>query len=343
MPTLAINEKSYSTVSILSLPQVLGPYQLIARLAVGGQAEIWFALRTGPGGFRRKCAIKILRPPNSLDSSARKSFMAEARLMANFDHPNLVSVTDLGELPEHEILYSVMPYISGLTLSSVISNHDPGAIHATWVMIKVLRAMDYAHKLRDERGRSLQICHRDISPENILFGFDGQVKLIDFGIALSTFNPRNTRMHMIKGKLDYLSPEQANGQHIDQRSDIYSAGLLYYTLLSKTNPLSGDPLTALERARSPKFRPLSDFLVLPNELVAILERMMKIDRNERASDAGKIARELLDILHRTNPNYDDLTFLDWITREFAPEIDAERTFLSGTNKGTQIIKSDGPE
>ncbi len=269
--------------------------------------------------------------------------MAEARLMANFDHPNLVSITDLGEQPEGDILYSVMPYISGLTLSSVMNGHDPGATHSTWAMIKVLQALDYAHKLRDERGRSLQICHRDISPENILFGFDGQVKLIDFGIALSTFNPRNTRMHMIKGKLDYLSPEQANGEHIDQRSDIYSAGLLYYTLLTKTNPLWGDPLKALERARAPKFQPLSDFLVLPNELVHLVGKMVNINRNQRATDAGKIARELLDILHRTNPSYDDLTFLDWMNHEFGPEMQAESTFLSAGNKGTQIIKSDSPK
>lgn len=343
MPTLTATLKSYSTGSILSLPQVLGPYQLIARLAVGGQAEVWFALRTGPGGFKRKCAIKILRPPNSLDPSARKSFMAEARLMANFDHPNLISVTDLGEVPELEILYSVMPYISGLTLASAINSHEPSATHATWAMIKVLQALDYAHKLRDERGRSLNICHRDISPENILFGFDGRVKLIDFGIALSTFNPRNTRMHMIKGKLDYLSPEQANGGHVDQRSDIYSAGILYYTLLAKINPLSGDPLGALERARTPKFRPVSDFLVLPNEIVALLQNMINVDRNRRSSDAGKIARELLHILHRTNPSYDDLTFLDWIRVEFEKEIQAETNFLSVGNKGTQIIKSDAPE
>lgn len=264
--------------------------------------------------------------------------MAEARLMANFDHPNLISITDLGDISEHEVLYSVMPYISGLTLSAMINTYRPGPTHATWIMIKVLNALDYAHKLRDERGRSLKISHRDISPENILVGFDGQVKLIDFGIALSAFNPRNTRLHAIKGKLEYLSPEQANSQPLDHRSDIYSAGLLFYTLLTQYNPLSGDPLTALDRARAPKFLPPTDFVVLPNELVAVLESMIAIDRNHRADDAGNVARELLDIVHRTNPKYDDFTFQDWVVRKFQTEIEAENAFLSTPVKGTKVIK-----
>ena len=267
--------------------------------------------------------------------------MAEARLMANFDHANLVSVTDLGEAPEHEVLYSAMPYISGLTLASIISKYDADATHITWIIIKVLRALDYAHKVRDERGRALKICHRDISPENILVGFGGQVKLIDFGIALSSINPRNTRMHIIKGKLDFLSPEQANGQHIDHRTDIYSTGLLFYTLLTGFNPLAGDPLTALDRARNPQYRPVSDFVVVPDEIVFLLQRMLSMEPAQRPNDAGEIARELQSILRHSAVYYDDLTFFDWIQSTFVNDIQHENAFLSSRNKGTQIIESPG--
>ncbi len=331
----------------MSVPQVLGPYQLKAKLAVGGQSEVWFGLRRGPGGFQRRCALKLLVPPVAFDEESRKGFIAEARLMALFDHPNLIPVTDLGEDPESSVVYAVMPYVSGTSLASIA--RDPGfegmeAVEALWIVARVLMALGFAHELRDTRNRPLGIIHRDVSPENVMIGFDGQVRLIDFGIALSAINPRNTRIHVVKGKLDFLSPEQANAStRIDQSTDIYSTGLLLYTLLTGRNPLDGDPETALPRARNPKIARLDSIIPAPTELVQIVHAMLSPIPSSRPQSAVQTARALMGVMHRLEPLFDESAFVDQVRRRLADKVVAEESFLRGIGEGTQIIKTDvGP-
>lgn len=328
----------------MSVPQVLGPYQLKAKLAVGGQSEVWFAVRRGPGGFQRRCALKLLLPPVSYDEESRKAFIAEARLMALFDHANLIPVTDLGEDTESNVVFAVMPYVSGTSLATIA--RDRGfeglpVVDAIWIVARVLLALGFAHDLRDPRGRPLGIIHRDISPENVMLGFGGQVSLIDFGIALSAINPRNTRIHVVKGKLDFLSPEQANASpRIDQTTDIYSAGLLLFTLLTGRNPLDGDPETALPRARNPNIPRLDSIITAPTQLVQIVHGMLNPIPSARPASATQTARALLEVMHRLEPLYDETTFAEHVGQWLADNIVAEETFLRGIGEGTQIIKTD---
>lgn len=328
----------------MSLPQVLGPYQLKAKLAVGGQSEVWLGVRRGPGGFQRQCALKLLLPPVSYDEDSRKGFIAEARLMALFDHPNLIPVTDLGEDPDASVVFAVMPYVSGTSLANIARDQTfdgLDAVEAIWILSRVLLALGAAHELRDSRGRPLGIIHRDVSPENVMIGFDGQIRLIDFGIALSSINPRNTRIHVVKGKLDFLSPEQANASpRISHATDIYSAGLLLYTLLTGRNPLDGDPNTALQRARSPSIPRLDSIVPAPTELVRIVHAMLAPVPSARPQSAIETAQALLGIMHRLEPLFDEIAFAAQIARRFADEIEAERNFLQGVGEGTQIIKTD---
>lgn len=327
----------------MSVPQVLGPYQLKAKLAVGGQSEVWYGVRRGPGGFQRRCALKLLLPPVSYDEQARKAFIAEARLMALFDHQNLIPVTDLGEDRDAAVVFAVMPYVSGVTLATLARDrHFEGleVVEALWLMSRVLMALGFAHQLKDTRGRALDIVHRDISPENVMLGFDGQVKLIDFGIALSTINPRNTRMHMVKGKLDFMSPEQASASpDIGQSSDIYSAGLLLYTLLTGRNPIDGDPDTALQRARNPVIPKLDSLVTVPKELLQVVHAMLSPIPDDRPQSAAKCARALLAIMHRIEPFYDEINFADQLQQRLGDQIEAEENFLNGLGEGTQIIKT----
>lgn len=329
----------------MSVPQVLGPYQLKAKLAVGGQSEVWLGTRRGPGGFQRRCALKLLVPPVSYDDDARKAFIAEARLMALFDHPNLIPVTDLGEDADSAVVFAVMPYVSGTTLATIARDQqfeglEP--VEALWLMSRVLMALGFAHELKDQRRRKLDIIHRDVSPENVMIGFDGQVLLIDFGIALSTINPRNTRMHVVKGKLDFLSPEQANASpRIDQTTDIYSAGLLLYTLLTGRNPLDGDPDTALQRARNPTIPRVDSLIQVPTELAQVVHAMLSPIPADRPADARKAAHALLAIMHRMEPFYDEVAFAASIRKRLSHQIEAEENFFGGMGEGTQIIKTDG--
>lgn len=324
-----------------SVPQSLGAYQLKGKLAVGGQSEVWLAVRRGPGGFRRRCALKLVLPPTSLDDVARKNFFAEARLMAQFDHPNLVAVTDLGEDQDHEILYSVMPYVSGRSLASVLREVD-GAFDVPallWLGSRVLFALNYAHHMRDEKGRLLNVIHRDISPENILISFDGQVRLVDFGIALSSINPRSTRMHVVKGKLEYLSPEQASASpHIDVTTDIYSAGLVFYSVLTGINPLAGDPDTALQRARRPSIQRLGELVDVPPELDQLVHQMLDVNPGARPKDAGLLAQVFIELLRRIAPGYEEPHFAARCSEILQSYWEGEREFLMDhLAEGTQVI------
>lgn len=324
-----------------SVPQSLGAYQLKGKLAVGGQSEVWLAVRRGPGGFRRRCALKLVLPPTSLDDVARKNFFAEARLMAQFDHPNLVAVTDLGEDQDHEILYSVMPYVSGRSLASVLREVD-GAFDVPallWLGSRVLFALNYAHHMRDEKGRLLNVIHRDISPENILISFDGQVRLVDFGIALSSINPRSTRMHVVKGKLEYLSPEQASASpHIDVTTDIYSAGLVFYSVLTGINPLAGDPDTALQRARRPRIQRLGELVDVPPELDQLVHHMLDVNPGARPKDAGRLALAFIELLRRIAPGYEEPHFAARCSEILESYWEGEREFLMDhLAEGTQVI------
>jgi len=289
--------------------------------------------------------LKLVLPPASNDEAGRKSFFAEARLMALFDHPNLVAVTDLGEDEESEILFAVMPYVSGRSLASII-REEPRAFtisDSLWLMSRILLALSFAHHLHDERGRTLNIIHRDVSPENILVGFDGQVKLIDFGIALSSINPRSTRMHVVKGKLEYLSPEQASAtETITHATDIYSAGLMLYSLLTGSNPLSGDPDTALSRARNPTIRPLRDMGDFPPRLDKVVNSMLAFEPEDRPQSTAEIAKELIHILMDIDSNYDELVFADSAARALETHLENEQEFLTDLlAEGTQVIDTTG--
>ncbi len=328
----------------MSVPQVLGPYQLKAKLAVGGQSEVWLAYRTGPGGFRRRCALKLLLPPIYYDEDARKSFMAEARLMALFDHPNLVAITDLGQVDNHELLYAVMPYVSGQSLATLMREKEMrfDVETALWIMSRVLFALDFAHNLSDERGRRLDIVHRDVSPENVIVSFDGRVKLIDFGIALSSINPRNTRLHVVKGKIDYLSPEQAHASPvIDHTTDIYSAGVLFYSMLTGFNPLEGDDSTALQRAQDPDIPKITKYVRVPRMLAEAIHAMLQKVPERRPQSAGNLAQNFLSILHEISPSYDEMVFAENMRRELSQDIRRESEFLRGLAGGTQIIDTKG--
>lgn len=327
----------------MSVPQVLGPYQLKAKLAVGGHSEVWLAVRRGPGGFRRRCALKLLTPPASYEDATRKAFIAEARLTALFDHRNVIPVTDLGDDDDSGVVYAAMPYVSGTTLAPIVRDRafeGMPPVEAIWIVSQVLLGLDYAHKLQDRRGRELNIIHRDVSPENVLLGFDGQVHLIDFGIALSNINPRNTRFHMVKGKLDFLSPEQATASpQIDQKTDIYAAGLLLYVLLTAHNPLDGDEDGALNRARNPTIPRIDSLVTIPVELSKLVHAMLSPIADDRPGDAGRTARALLAVLHRLEPGYDELTFARSIRERLADDLEREDAFLNGMGEGTQIIRT----
>jgi serine/threonine protein kinase len=215
--------------------QFIGKYELLHCIATGGMAEVYLARQTGPAGFEKLLVIKRILPHLASQPRFVQMFLDEARLAARFNHPHIVQIYDLGQ--EGEDFYLAMEYINGEDLRAVVKQCSSRkeripVEHVVRIFIGVLDALNYAHSQTDLEGRRRGVVHRDVSPHNILVSFEGGVKLVDFGIAKARSEISTTLPGRIKGKHAYMSPEQCLGRELDGRSDIFSAGIVLYELLS---------------------------------------------------------------------------------------------------------------
>ncbi len=257
---------------------------------------MWIARLQGRHGFEKLVAIKTILPQFADDKEFRDLFLDEARITARIRHPNVASVLDLGEA--ESVLYLVFEWIDGDSLA-VLQNHYkkrkerlPFEITLR-VMADVCAGLHAAHELVDDEGKPLHVVHRDVSPQNVLVGVTGGAKVIDFGIAkaLDRVTPE-TRSGILKGKLQYLSPEQAMGAPSDRRSDIWSAGVMLYELVAGKRPFVRDnPLQMLHMLASKPLRPTIP-VGIPGSLVAILQHSLARDPAERFETAAAMQRAL---------------------------------------------------
>ena len=221
-------------------PVRLGKYRLSRRIAVGGTAEVFLAMGEGLSGFKKEVVIKRLIPEHARDPHLLAMFLDEARLMALFHHPHLVEVYDIGE--QEGAYYFAMEHLPGRDLRDVLAAAAQPLPLATAVGIvsAVARGLAYAHETRDQAGRLLGVVHRDVSPSNVLLGWDGRVKLVDFGIAKWAAQRSRTEQGTLKGKFAYMSPEQCRGEPLDRRSDVFALGVLLYELATGVRPFAKD-------------------------------------------------------------------------------------------------------
>ena len=211
----------------------LGPYVLTQKIGQGGMAEMHRADYIRGDGFRRNVALKKVLPHLAENKDFINMFIREARLAALLQHPNIVQVMDFGNIKN--VYFIAMEYIDGKNLAEVMAFFKTGLpIELTvFLALQISNGLDYSHTKKDDKtDQPLNIVHRDISPQNILLSFQGEVKLSDFGISKATSEPSLTQAGVIKGKLSYLSPEQALGKEADHQSDIYSLGIVFYEILS---------------------------------------------------------------------------------------------------------------
>jgi serine/threonine protein kinase len=213
----------------------IGPYHLKKKIAQGGMAELYLADYLRSDGFRRIVAVKKVLPHLAQNQDFINMFTREARLAALLQHPNIVQIFDFGKI--QNTYFIAMEYIDGMTLGQVMARLKTGLPidMAVFIVIKICLGLDYSHKRKnDENGQPLGLVHRDISPQNILVSYQGEVKISDFGISKANTEPSLTQAGVIKGKLAYLSPEQALGRPADHQSDIYALGLMFYEILTGT-------------------------------------------------------------------------------------------------------------
>lgn len=282
--------------------QTFGKYQILERIATGGMAEIYKAQLEGIGGFKRTFAIKRVLPHLSKNTDYVNMLVDEAKVAGLLSHANIVQILDLGQVDD--IWYIAMEYVNGKDLGAVTERlAERGLVlpvpHAAFIAIELLKGLDYAHKRQVQRGGRpvpLNIIHRDVSPANILIAYQGEVKLTDFGIARASLKVMETQAGVIKGRFDYMSPEQAAGSRdLDQRSDLFSVGVLLYQMLTGAHPFSAETeLDTLDNVREGKYIPITEHNPdVPYALEAVVDRALRANRDERYMTAQSF-KEALD-------------------------------------------------
>ena len=307
------------SASIHPAPLMLGPYELIQRIATGGMAEVYLARRAGPHGFQKVVAVKRILPQLAQDSDFVAMFIDEARVCARLAHPNIVQVFDFGEHDGE--LYMAMEYVDGTTAARLVRaaaarGEDVPLEAALYIALSVLRGLDYAHNARDDDGRPLDLVHRDVSPGNVLIDRSGAVKLTDFGIARAAEIERRTDAGQLKGKLGYMSPEQVVGKELDARSDLFTAAIVLAELVM-LRPLFSGPseIDVLMRIRDADLQVIDRAgSRVPDDVQTILIRALARDRVLRYPNAAAFAEALEEVLRRRRLQVGPGKLAAWIER-----------------------------
>jgi len=277
--------------------EIYGSYQLVEKLAVGGMAQLFLARRVKPKGQERTVVLKRILPHLAEDTAFVTMFLDEARIAARLHHPNVIEILDLGA--EGDSYFIAMEYIHGEDLRRISKRgieqgrRMPPALVCR-VVAQACRGLDYAHRRTDQTGKPLRIVHRDVSPQNILVGFDGHVKVVDFGIAKAVDKATVTASGVIKGKHAYMSPEQALGREIDHRTDVFALGIVLYETLTATRLFRrATDLQTLKAVSECKVDPPSRvFPGVPAQLDPILMKALTKDLNARYQRASELADAL---------------------------------------------------
>ncbi len=317
-------------------PVKLGKYKLVRRLAQGGMGEVWEGALEGSKGFARRVAIKRMTGLEDVPGW-ENMFLDEARIASALHHANIVPVLDYGV--EDGKPFQVLELIDGidswkmaqLAAEKKVALPYEVALH---LCTEVAHALHYAHNARGEDGRRLKIVHRDVTPDNVLVSWEGDVKLSDFGIAKARDKSHKTQVGVRVGKPSYMSPEQATGGDVDERTDVFMLGCVLQALLTGRSPLAGDNrmadlLTGTE---------LPVDVRLPEDIKAIVARAVKRSKAERFQDAQELAicirlvertrlggvRELLELTHGLDGQAGERGDIRWSRR--TPELLLERSF-----------------
>jgi len=317
-------------------PTQFGKYQLLDKIAVGGMAELFRAKLTGAQGFEKLIAIKKILPNLSEEDNLVTSFIDEAKLAALLHHENIVQIYDFGSM--HNEYFIAMEFLFGKDLRTIRKTAKERDMplsmeNILYVISRICAGLDYSHNLKDMRGQQLNIIHRDINPQNILVTYEGQVKIIDYGIAKAASQNSKTRENLIKGKLAYMSPEQANGQAIDHRSDIFSTGIILYELLAVRRMFEGETMHVLSLVREAHYDPPEEVIPdLPAKLNQILRRALAKDPDDRYQSAGEMLADVEEFAFELALRPNARSFAQYLKELFEEEFAEEELALWAKSK-----------
>ncbi len=274
----------------------LGKYRLIAALGQGGMADVYLGVVAGPGDFYKLLVLKVLKEELRLTSQHSVDlFWDEARLAAQLAHPNVVHTYEVGT-SEDGHAFLAMEYLEGQTYRALANRAAPDGLalsHALRILSETARGLHYAHQLDGFQGEPLGIVHRDVSPQNVFVTYDGQVKLLDFGVAKTRDADHKNELGLIKGKLDYIAPEQLRGETVDARADVFALGVMLWEAITRERFAGGRSVSDATKAQirlrgdEAKLRWIRPYV--PDALASIVDRALAFDPNERWRDAASFA------------------------------------------------------
>ncbi|KHD89244.1 MAG: membrane protein [Bdellovibrio sp. ArHS] len=318
-----------------------GKYILLERLAAGGMAEVYLSKSTGAVGVNKFVAIKRILPQYSDHQEFIEMFKEEAKIAVNLNHGNVVSIYDFGV--ERSQFFLVMEYVEGRNLRQILnelkkSNTQFTIEQIVYMMKEVAAGLDHAHRCLDgTTGKPLNIVHRDMSPQNIMVSFEGEVKIIDFGIAKAETQLEATKAGTLKGKYGYMSPEQADGQSIDTRTDIFSLGIVLWELLANDRLFTSNSEAAILRkireCQVPSIRKINPSV--PPELERIVNKALAKDKSLRYQTAAALHRDLNRFLNTQYPEFSPHDFSVFMKNAFSA------AFLEQRRKLVEFAKIQG--
>ena len=326
-------------------PRVFGRYILEKSLSRGGMGEVMLAVARH---VHERCVIKTIRTDLTGDEEFVGRFADEAKIMVRIEHPNIIRVFDAGKVDND--YYIAMQYVHGRDLGDVLDRaYERGEPMpqglGLYITDQLLRGLDYVHNLKDERGRHMGLVHRDISPQNVLIGFDGAVKLIDFGLARTDVLPARTQGALAVGKYGYMSPEQARHENIDGRADIYSAGVMLFEVFTGDRLVDEqDQATLWQRVLNPKHRsPKAVIPTLPDVIERLIMQAVEVNPSHRFESARQM-REYAARLNSPDSSRDALIrYLRYLYPKVdfaAPPIPKFDDLMGGTEQSIIIATSD---
>src|SRR5215831_4871360 len=318
--------------NLVRQPVPFGKYLLLDRISVGGMAEVFRAKSYGVEGFEKIIAIKRILPSMGEDRDFIKMFIDEAKIAGHLAHANICQIFELGRINGSHFI--AMEFIWGKDLLQIQNRlrklGQPMPVQmACFVIAKVCEGLDYAHRRRDPMGRPLDIVHRDCSPQNVLVSYEGEVKLIDFGIAKAASRSSRTMAGVLKGKFGYMSPEQVRGLPLDRRSDIFALGTMLYECLTSDRLFQGETdFSTLEKVRNVDVRPPREINPnIPPAVEAVIMKALAKDVEERYQWCSEMLADLQAFLMSQDVVFTAKSLSSWLKDVFSSEIDRERQQL----------------
>jgi len=326
-------------------PESFGNFTLLAPLGAGGMGEVFLARSTFQGGLDRLCVIKRILPRLARDGEFVARFQDEVRTLLQLQHGSIAQVYDAGAYDGD--YWIALEFVDGKDLRRLlnrmrqIGERLPVEL-ALYVAVKVLEALAYAHRKKDDMGRELGLVHRDVSPQNILLSYEGEVKVIDFGLAESKLSTAKTSSQLVLGKVHYMAPEQARGDFVDRRSDLYAMGVVLWEMLVGKNPFEdAPPDEILQRVRNPSLPPIQTVdPALPKSVAAVVDRALSPEPFRRFATAEEMRARLSASLSEMAPDVGPEALGRWLTHHFREEYERERELLARLGSREDLVRFD---